>query len=200
MGLHQMPRPIPELSTDLVTLRPPQPDLDARDYWQMNLEPDMHTWTGNTVLQSELEARRELESYLAMDTVSTWMIVDNPSNRVVGRFFLTLEERDGSRLVGEGNRIAKPFWRKGHNRAARALMFRYSFEALEADVIQTEVWAGNIPSVKSIEAHGFNFFDEREEWNAKHERVMGKKYYRLTRGQWLELSSRIKPNNASRSS
>ncbi len=119
-----MPRPVPTFTDSLVTLRAPVSAGDATDYFEMNADPEMHVWTGNAVLDSAADAEAELENYLAMDDVSTWMIIDNPSSRVIGRFFLTLATTDdGRRVVGEGNRIARPFWRKGHNRAARALMF-----------------------------------------------------------------------------
>jgi len=29
----------------------------------------------------------------------------------MGRFFICVEERDGLLIAGEGNRIARPFWR-----------------------------------------------------------------------------------------
>lgn len=184
-----MPRPIPTLADALVTLRPPRPDTDAADYLDMNADPVMHVWTGNEVLGSLAEARQELENYLAMDDVSTWMIVDNASSRVIGRFFLTLALVDGSRVVGEGNRVARPFWRRGHNRAARTLMFRYSFTELDADQIETEVWAGNSNSVASIEAHGFVLHSEEMRWNPKHQRELAFRTYRMTRPSWRRTNA-----------
>ena len=184
-----MPRPIPTLTDLLVTLRAPRPAADAVDYFEMNADPEMHVWTGNAVLESVADAQAELAAYLAMDDVSTWMIIDNASGRVVGRFFLTLAATDdGRRVVGEGNRIARPFWRKGHNRAARALMFRYSFNVLEAHLIETEVWTDNRNSVASIEAHGFELHAEERRWNPKHQRQLTFRTYQLTRQVWLESS------------
>jgi len=179
-----MPRPVPTFCGQFVTLRPPDPAADAGDYFEMNRDPDMHTWTGNRVLTSVDEAQAELERFAAMDDISTWMIVDNPTGRVVGRFFLCLEDRDGVRVVGEGNRIAKPYWRKGHNREARAILFRYAFSELCADVIETSVWAGNINSVKSIETHGFRFHHEERKWNDKYAQEMALRVYVMTRQEW----------------
>ena len=42
----------------------------------MNRVPEMHTGTGNRVLQSVVEAHIELEKFVAMEEFSTWMIVD----------------------------------------------------------------------------------------------------------------------------
>jgi len=85
------------------------------------------------------------------------MNLDKPSGQLVGRFFLCMENREGIIVIGEGNRISKPFWRKGHNREARMLLFPYAFETLQADIYETGAWSENENSIRSIEAHGFTF-------------------------------------------
>ena len=185
----RMPRPVPIFRGQLVTLRPPDPLEDARDYYEMNLEPEMHTWTGNRVLPSVAEAQRELERFAGMEDISTWMIVDNRTGQVVGRFFLCLEERAGVRVAGEGNRIAKPFWRKGHNKEARRLLFPYVFDQLQADRIETETWGGNVNSRKSIEAHGFRLDHEEERWNQKQLQTLTIRRYVLTKEDWTKTSN-----------
>ena len=167
-----------------MTLRPPEPIADAADYYEMNLDPEMHEWTGNCILESVAEAQSELQRFAGMDDISTWMILDNPTGRVVGRFFLCLENRDGVRVVGEGNRIAKAFWRKGHNREARALLFQYAFGELQADRIETAAWEGNVNSLKSIESYGFRPDRDERKWNEKHSKTLTMRHYALTKEQW----------------
>lgn len=182
-----MPRPIPVLVGQTVTLCPIDPVRHAADYYLMNLEPEMHTWTGNDILPSIEAARDELERFVAMDDVTMWAIVDNATDEMAGRFFITLENRDGLLICGEGNRIARRLWRKGHNREARKLIFRYVFTVLGADVIESESWAQNISSIKSLEAHGFSFVSEETAYNPKHARAMIKRRFRMTRQQWLDM-------------
>jgi RimJ/RimL family protein N-acetyltransferase len=184
-----MPRPVPVLEGRIVTLRPLDPERDAPDYYEMNLDPEMHLWTNNHVLGSPEEARRELERYAAMDDVTMWAIIDNASGRLVGRFFVCLEDRGGVRVAGEGNRIAKPFWRRGHNREARRLVFEYVFGALGADHVETECWAENVNSRESLKAHGFTLVQEAPHFNHKHQKMIQKLLFRLSREQWREWAA-----------
>lgn len=183
-----MPRPVPVFTGRLVSLRPPEPAADAAQYYELNLDPELHRWTGNGVLASVAEAQAELERFVALAEVSTWLIVDRESGRVVGRFFLTLAEQDGERVVGEGNRIARACWRKGHNREARALLFPYIFDELRADRIETGAWSENVNSRRSIEAHGFRWVREESRWNDKYDRMMAMQHYVLTREDWRQLA------------
>jgi RimJ/RimL family protein N-acetyltransferase len=192
MARLKMPRPIPLFEGETVILRPPDPELDTKEYFEMNREPAMHTWTGNCVFATEAEAKAELERFVAMGDISIWVIVDRASGRVVGRFFLCMENRDGIRVVGEGNRIAKPHWRRGHNREARLLLFPYIFGELRADLIETGAWIGNTNSIKSIESYGFQFDREERKWNEKHGREMTMRYYTMTKQQW-EATARPDP-------
>lgn len=165
-------------------MRPVDPEGDARAHYQLCLDPELHTWTGNNVLTSEEAARQELEALAGNPHISVWMIIDNATGELAGRFFLCLEHRCGQRIVGEGNRIAQRFWRKGHNREARGFMFRYAFGVLRADAYETEAWEENINSVRSIEAHGFRFVRSEERMNPKYGKVLVVRHYEMTSEQW----------------
>ena len=185
----RMPRPIPVLRGNLATLRPIDPDRDASDYYQWNLEPQMHAWTGNQPLASPQAAGEELQRFVRMDDITMWAIIDNATNTMMGRFFVCLEQRDGQIIAGEGNRIARPYWRKGHNRQARQLVFRYVFGTLGADCIETECWTDNVNSRQSILAHGFSLVRQTVEHNPRHARPMSKSHFRLTRECWMKHDS-----------
>ena len=183
-----MPRPVPILAGDLITLRPLDPARDAADYYTMNLDPEVHTWTGNHLLASVAEAQAELERFAAMEDLTTWAIIDNASGQLVGRFFICLQNRGGRLIAGEGNRIARPFWRKGHNREARELIFHYIFETLGADWIETECWKDNVNSRLSILAHGFDLIAEAQEFNPKHQKLLTKCTFRLRADHWRQTT------------
>ena len=59
----------------------------------MNLDPEMHTWSGIDIPGSVDEARAELERMVSIPLLSTWLIIDNRFGRVIGRTFLCLDER-----------------------------------------------------------------------------------------------------------
>jgi RimJ/RimL family protein N-acetyltransferase len=163
MARLKMPRPVPVLVGKVVTLRPLDAAGDAEDYYRMNLDPEMHRWTNNRVLASIDEAREELSRFAAMDDVTAWAIADNASGSLVGRFFVTLEDHEGAIVAGEGNRVARPFWRKGHNREARRLVFEYVFDRLGVTAVESECWTENVNSRESLRAHGFALIGERTE-------------------------------------
>ncbi len=184
MSRMPMPRPVPVLRSNVVTLRPPDPVADAREYFTMGLDPEMHTSSGALSPASVEEAQEELERIVSLPLLSTWMVVDNPSDRVIGRFFLCLEDRDGCRVAGEGNRIARPYWRKNHCREARALLFPYIFEELGADRIETGIWEENDCAIQAAEANGFQLESEEPEWNDRSGTEMNMRHYVLTRNAW----------------
>ena len=181
-----MPRPVPILTGDIVTLRPIDPQRDAEDYYQWNLEPEVHVWTGDEILASAEEARQELERFTRIDDLTMWAIIDNVSGEMVGRFFVCLEKQDGKLVAGEGNRIAKQYWRQGHNREARGLVMDYVFSVLEADCIETQCWMENTNSLLSIKAHGFTLVEEKLAYNSKYHQSMKRVTFRMTRQEWMQ--------------
>ena len=151
----------------------------------MNLDRDMHRWTGNSVFESEAEAQAELERFILMDTISTWMIVDNLSGHVVGRFFILVGEKDKLLVAGGGNRIAKPYWRKGHNRESIRLIFPYVFDILAVNMIEWAAWSENTNSLRSMEAHGFRFDRDEQRFNPKYGKDMTMRFCTMTEDQWI---------------
>jgi RimJ/RimL family protein N-acetyltransferase len=179
-----MPRPVPVLDGALVSLRAISPASDAADYFVRNREPEMHIWTGNIVSASLDEAQRELERFAAMDDVTMWAIVDNASNRMIGRFLITLYEREGRLTAGDGIRLAKQFWRTGRTKDARRLAYGYAFHSLHVDCVETKCWTDNVNSRLSILNFGFQLVTERMEHNSKQGRQMNVSLFRLEQHHW----------------
>jgi len=179
---------VPVLVGEIATLRPIDPQAHAASYYDYNLDPEMHLWTGNRVLGSPHEARKELARLCALDEFTMWAIVDNATGAMIGRFFVCLEERDGKTVAGEGVRIAKPFWRKGHNREARHLALQYVFDVLHADCMETECWTENTNCRLSLLASGFTQTAEVTEFNPNYGREMAKSVFVLTRRTWEKAS------------
>jgi len=179
-----MPRPVPTLQASLILMRPIAADADAQAYYEYALDPELHRWTGNNVLPSVEAAYGELVRLAGDSYLSVWLIVDRASATLAGRFILCLEQRGEERVVGEGNRIARRFWRCGHNREARSLMFRYAFEVLRADRYETQTWENNVNSVRSIEAHGFHFVRAERHYSPKHAQTMTLRHYARSAADW----------------
>jgi len=90
-----------------------------------------------------------------------------PGLKVVGRFFVCLENKNGQLVAGKGNRIAKLYWPKEHNCEARKL---YVSEKLGADRIESGCWSENKNSFLSLKSHGFEFVEEILEIRCKRKR------------------------------
>ena len=183
-----MPRPVPVLRGSLVTLRPIDPQGDAADYYEWNLDPEMTRWVQNVAPASVEESRQELERFAAMPDTTQWAVADNASGRMIGRFFILLEDRAGTLVAGEGNRMAKPYWRRGYNRDARQLVFAYVFRTLRADAYETHCWRDNVNSRASILAHGFRLIGDVPELNRKTGQVCLQSQFRMTREEWERLA------------
>jgi RimJ/RimL family protein N-acetyltransferase len=179
-----MPRPVPVLEGEIILLRPIRPEQDAQDYYEWNLDPEMHIWTGNVPLASPEAAKDELVRFSEMQDVTMWAIEEKATHRMIGRFFVCIENRNGTLIVGEGNRIARTYWRKGHNREARKLISEYLFDVLQVDAIESECWADNVNSHRSLLAHGFRLVKASTEYNPKHKQQMPKSHFLLDRSEW----------------
>jgi RimJ/RimL family protein N-acetyltransferase len=169
-----------------VTLRAIDPARDAADYHEWNQEPDITRWVGNIAPATVAESQQELERLAALPDKTQWAIVNNADGRMIGRFFVALEDREGALVAGEGNRMAKPYWRRGHNRDARRLVFEYVFGTLKADVYETHCWRDNVNSRQSILAHGFRPVGERPELNPKCGEMWVRCFFQMTRREWEE--------------
>ena len=183
-----LPKPLPIIKGKIIILRPPNINTDVNDYFEMNTDPDMHFWTNSTVLNNLSEAKDELIRYISNDKISFWVMEDIKTRKVMGRWALSLEDRDGVRVVTDGNRVAKKFWRKGHNKEARKLILNYIFNDLNADILETGSWKENINSIKSIEACGYVFDREEKKFNKKFNRYMVRRYYLLLKEEWLRIN------------
>ncbi len=180
-----MPRPVPVLVGELVTLREIEPDRDAGEYYEWSHDPAMREWTGDEPPASPAEALAELERFADMEDFTMWAVAESSSGQMIGRFFACLEDREGRLVAGEGNRIAKEFWRGGHTREVYRLVHGYLFDCLQADCIESECWTEDADSRESLTSRGFTLVREETVHSDKHGREMSKSCFQLTRQQWL---------------
>jgi RimJ/RimL family protein N-acetyltransferase len=183
-----MPRPMPVLEGDMVRLRPLDPESDAAEYLRIMSDPEMTRYTNDLDMEDEEAARKELERLASLEDITIWAIEETSTGRLVGRYFVCLKSRKCELVAGEGSRIAREFWRKGHNRDARRLVFRYVFETLGADAFETHCMADNTNSRLSIEAHGFTLTREEMMFVRERGRDVLVRHYRMTRAEWEAMN------------
>ncbi|MBI4977471.1 MAG: GNAT family N-acetyltransferase [Spirochaetes bacterium] len=177
-------KPEPTFFGEKIILRAIDMQTDPSAYFEMNSDPELHTWTGNSVLPSKDAAKNELEKYIQNDEILTWIIVDRPTGTLIGRYFIKLIIEDSIRKVGCGSRIARAYWRKGHNREANRLIFAYIFNVLDADIIELDAWEENVNSIQSILSMGFQCCKKHAAYNAKRDKEMTKLVFSLSKQAW----------------
>ncbi|MGF7059949.1 GNAT family N-acetyltransferase [Brassicibacter mesophilus] len=176
---------IPTLEGNMVRLRPMEIGKDKYHYYKVSQDEKMHEWTGNTVPKTVVEIEELLNVYKKV--LYVWMIEEKSSNEVIGMMRLSFpEKKDGKLIAGDSQRLHSNYWRKGHMKEARKLMYNYAFNILGVEVLIADALRDNINSCKSLESVGYELFDTTEELFKKKEKILKRNYYKLTREKWIE--------------
>lgn len=176
---------IPVLEGNIIRLRPMEIEKDKYSYYKVSQDEKMHEWTGNTVPKTVEEIEKLLNIY--NDVLYVWMIEEKSSNEVIGMMRLSFpEKRDGKLIAGDSQRLHSSYWRKGHMKEARKLMYNYAFNELCIEELIADAFADNINSCKSLESVGYELFDTSEGFFKKKGKMLKTNYYRLTKEKWLD--------------
>lgn len=174
---------IPVLEGEKVRLRPLDYDEDYKTWYEVLQDEKMHLWTGNTVPET-LEEVKELINVVYPKYFMIWIMEDIKNNEVIGMMRISYPEKSEEGVVaGDSQRLHSDYWRKGYMKEARKLIYNYVFNELSVDILYADVWEGNINSSKSLEYVGYRYFDMKEEYFEKYDRVQNKLYYML-RAEW----------------
>lgn len=176
---------IPTLEGNMICLRPMEIEKDKYHYYNVSLDEKMHKWTGNTVPKTIDEVEELLKIYEKVFHV--WMMEEKASNKVIGMMRLSFpEEHNGKLIAGDSQRLHSDYWRKGHMKEARKLMYHYAFDILGVDMLLADALKDNMNSCKSLESVGYELYDTKEEFFKKHGKSLMKYYYKLTKERWLK--------------
>ena len=155
----------PILETDRLVLREFQPN-DAEQFYQLNLNPNVIKYTGNTAFKNRKEATLFLENYqdYQLNGFGRWAVIDKFYGSFLGwcglKYDKDLDETD------IGFRFFENYWNKGYATESAKACIAYGFEKLHLETIIGRAMLENVASIKVLEKIGLTFdrtfdFDEQ---------------------------------------
>lgn len=174
------------LRGEIITLEPLDIDKHAKEYFKVSQDENIHKYVGNTVpknLEEVVELLKLYEIYFI-----NWMIISNDTRELIGIMRLGKPTKDEGLIVsGESQRLHSNYWRKGHMKEAKKLLYRYAFDNLGIDILYADVWEGNINSIKSLEASGYKLIEIQTDTFNKTGEIKEKYIYSLKKEDYLKM-------------
>lgn len=140
---------------------------DAEDFYQLNLNPNVIKFTGNSAFKDIDEARRFLENYpdYKLNGYGRWAVICKESNNFIGWCGLKLGEVDNETDIGF--RFFEDEWNKGYATESAKACVNYGFEKLQLKRVIGRAMKENIGSIKVLEKIGLEYekdilFEEKE--------------------------------------
>jgi RimJ/RimL family protein N-acetyltransferase len=154
------------LETDRLLLRELNPN-DAEDFYQLNLNPNVIKYTGNSAFKSVEEAKRFLENYqdYTLNGYGRWAVINKISNKFIGWSGLKFGEMENETDIGF--RFFEEEWGRGYATESAFACLHYGFEKLNLNRIVGRAMKENIASIKVLEKIGLEYekdveFDGKE--------------------------------------
>lgn len=145
--------------TDRLLLRELQP-TDAQFFYDLNANPKVIQYTGNTAFQTVEEAREFLQSYsdYRENGYGRWAVVLKETGRVVGWCGLKLEEE--TQQTDIGFRFFEEDWGKGYATESAQACLKVGFETFQLKEIVGRAMKANIASIRVLEKLGLHYVED----------------------------------------
>ena len=127
---------------------------DAEKFYQLNLNPNVIRYTGNTTFKSIDEAKSFLENYndYKANGYGRWAVIHKKSNEFIGWCGLKSGELENETDIGF--RFFEEEWNKGYATESATACLKYGFEVLKLNRIIGRAMKENIASIKVLEKIG----------------------------------------------
>lgn len=145
--------------TERLLLRELTPD-DAENFFQLNHNPNVIRYTGDSSFSSVEEAQRFLENYKDYEVsgYGRWAVIDKENHTFLG--WCGLKYHKETRETDIGFRFFEEYWNKGYASESAAACLNYGFEKLNLQKIIGRAMAVNTASVKVLQKIGMNLESE----------------------------------------
>lgn len=144
------------LETDRLLLREFE-ITDAQNFYELNLNPNVIKYTGNSAFKDIDEAKTFLENYsdYQKNGFGRWAVINKSTQDFIGWCGLKYDEKLDETDIGF--RFFEHFWNKGYATESAKACINYGFEKLNLKIIIGRAMKENIASVKVLEKIGLQY-------------------------------------------
>lgn len=127
---------------------------DAEKFYQLNLNPNVIRYTGNTAFKSIDEAKSFLENYndYKENGYGRWAVINKNSSEFIGWCGLKYCELENETDIGF--RFFEEEWNKGYATESATACLKYGFDVLKLNKIIGRAMKENAASIKVLEKIG----------------------------------------------
>jgi len=133
---------------------------DAKDFYELNLNPNVVKYTGDRAFKNITEAEIFLSSYSDYDKngYGRWAVIDKSNGEFLGwcglKYIHALNETD------IGFRFFENHWNKGFATESAKACLRFGFEKLNLETVVGRAMAENAASINVLEKIGLKYEKE----------------------------------------
>ena len=130
---------------------------DAENFYNLNLNPNVIKYTGNSAFKNISEAREFLENYkdYKLNGYGRWAVVNKLDEKFIGWCGLKFGEMENETDIGF--RFFEEEWNKGYATESAKACLNYGFENLNLKRIIGRAMKENNGSIKVLEKIGLEY-------------------------------------------
>ncbi|WP_185213550.1 GNAT family N-acetyltransferase [Sphingobacterium mizutaii] len=133
---------------------------DSEDFYNLNLNPNVIRYTGNSAFKNIEEAKQFLLNYqdYELNGFGRWAVIEKENEEFLG--WCGLKYDKGNNETDIGFRFFEEKWNKGYATEIAKACVEYGFEKLNLKTIIGRAMKNNIASIKVLEKIGLQFVNE----------------------------------------
>lgn len=133
---------------------------DSEDLYNLNLNPNVIRYTGNSAFKNIEEAKQFLLYYqdYELNGFGRWAVIEKENEEFLG--WCGLKYDKGKNETDIGFRFFEEKWNKGYATESAKACVEYGFEKLNLKTIIGRAMKNNIASIKVLEKIGLQFVNE----------------------------------------
>lgn len=170
-----------------ILIRTPRLDMfewdesHAEVLFEMNSNPEVMRYTGNSTFHSLEEAKNLIANYdqYKKHGFGRWLCALRTTGEIIGWCGLKRHKEEEDEFIDLGYRFFKEHWGMGYATESAFAVLQYGFEKLQIDEILARSVKKNVASIKVIEKLGMTY------WKGADCHDLPAEYYRLAREEFI---------------